>query len=300
MLLENLNFNFQQILPPQYSTRLDLGIYIGLERVGRTQNGLGSLWESPNDLRTTKYSRFMGRMKKKSEVLAFVAVGIRVGRTKNWLTPEDLMGLQKKSLVLSWLFLALGLALVGRTKNWLTPEDLMGLQKKSLVLSWLFLALGLALVGLVRNELTDRMGLQKKSGARFSTTSWAGSAPMEPMYSSDPWGSSYLWYPSYPWFTTKKNTSKFWFRRDLRFSLKVYYSLKLVGTPCAPCIWNWILLTVLLLRLCTRDTENGHWNCHQESEWNPGGHLEYFWSLSRCLPDWLHWLENLWVYIAFG
>ena len=197
MLLENLNFNFQQILPPQYSTRLDLGIYIGLERVGRTQNGLGSLWESPDDLRTTKYSRFMGRMKKKSEVLAFVAVGMRVGRTKNWLTPEDLMGLQKKSLVLSWLFLALGLALVG----------------------------------LVRNELTDRMGLQKKSGARFSTTSWAGSAPMEPMYSSDPWGSSYLWYPWYPWFTTKKNTSKFWFRRDLRFSQKVYHTnLKLVGT----------------------------------------------------------------------
>ena len=265
MLLENLNFNFQQILPPQYSTRLDLGIYIGLERVGRTQNGLGSLWESPDDLRTTKYSRFMGRMKKKSEVLASVAVGIRVGRTKNWLTPEDLMGLQKKSLVLNWLFLALGLALVGRTKNWLTPED--------------------------------RMGLQKKSGARFSTTSWAGSAPMEAMYCSDPWGSSYLWYPWYPWFTTKKNTSKFWFRRDLRFSLKVYHNLKLVGTPS---IWNWILLTVLLLRLCTRDTENGHWNCHQESEWNPGGHLEYFWSLSRCLPDWLHWLENLWVYIAFG
>ena len=43
MPLENLNVNFQQIHPPQYSTRLDLGIYNGLERVGRTQNGLGSL-----------------------------------------------------------------------------------------------------------------------------------------------------------------------------------------------------------------------------------------------------------------
>ena len=50
--------------------------------------------------------------------------------------------------------------------------------------------------------------------------------------------------------------------------------IKLVGTPC---IWNWILLTVLLLRLCTRDTENGQWKCHQEGGWNhPGGHLEWY------------------------
>ena len=170
---------------------------IGLERVGLTQKGL----DPPDDpdLRIKTYSRFMGRIKKKSAAFAS-AVGVRVGRTKNWL--RDLMGRQKKSLVLTWL---------------------------------LFLSSGLARVGLTRKWLRDRMGLQKKSGARFSTTRWAGSESARGTEYSSSLGSY-----SPP---TKQ---------------KVIETLKNV--------WKKGLLTVLLL--CVRATENGQWN--DQNERNPG------------------------------